>query len=186
MPASSPTQRRGLPLCTSLLTVLLLTPAARSESGVWPRQFASTSGTFIVYQPQPEQLEGEHLSARAAFSLQKADSASVRFGVLWFRARVQVDRDSSLVTESELDVTRVRLPGTPAAEASRYEQMVETEAASWDLSGSLEQLQAEFLFQVLDLHRERRLRHGAVLSRQSEMAGLRHRAEIAELFDRDH
>ena len=54
------------------------------------------------------------------------------------------------------------------------------------LARALQQLQAEFLLQLLDLHGEGRLRHGALLCRHPEMAGLRHRAEIPKLFDRDH
>ncbi len=142
MPASSPTRHRGVPIAASLLFVLLLVPAVSAQEASWPRQFDSTSGTFIVYQPQPEQLGGNLVTARAAFSLQKADAASATFGVLWFQAHVQVDRDSSTVTESDLDVTKVRLPGASAAEAKRYEHLVEAEATGWDLSGSLEELQA--------------------------------------------
>ncbi len=126
----------------SALALLLLAPVARSEGMGWPRQFESTSGTFIVYQPQPEQLDGTTVTARAAFSLQKSDASAPAFGVLWFQARVWVDRDSSTVTESDLDVTKVRLPGASVVEAKRYEHLVEAEATGWDLSVSLEQLQS--------------------------------------------
>ena len=142
MPASNPTRHPGVPIAASLLSVLLLAPLARGQGASWPRQFESTSGTFIVYQPQPEQLTGNRVTARAAFSLQRSNAVAPTFGVLWFEARVQIDRDSSTVTESDLDVTRVRLPGAPVAEANRYEHLVEAEATGWDLSGSLPQLQA--------------------------------------------
>src|SRR5215471_13284501 len=114
---------------------------ARAQSQ-WPRQFDSPSGTFIIYEPQPETLSGDVLGGRLAFSLQRPGSAEPAFGVMWFTERVAIDRDSSTVTAHDLDVTKVRLPGTTADDESRYEHLVEGEAAHWDLSGSLEELQA--------------------------------------------
>src|SRR5439155_1610290 len=49
---------------------------------------------------------------------------------------------SSSVSARHFDVTKVRLPGITPSEASRYESLVESEAANWDLSGSLEELRA--------------------------------------------
>ena len=122
-------------------TLAVATPARAGDPG-WPRQLDSSSGSIVIYQPQPEDLNGDVLTARAAFSLQKSADANPTFGVLWFTERLEIDRDSSTVTARSLDVTKVRLPGITAAEASRYEQIVETEAVRWDLSGSLEELQA--------------------------------------------
>ena len=121
---------------------LAVSSTARAEDPNWPRQLDSSNGSIVIYQPQPEDLNGDVLTARAAFSLQKSADANPTFGVLWFTERLEIDRDSSTVTTRSLDVTKVRLPGITAAEASRYEKIVETEAAGWDLSGSLEELQA--------------------------------------------
>src|SRR5580765_1281667 len=125
-----------------LAAVVLLLPARVRADSVWPRQFDSTSGTLIIYQPQPETLNGDVLTGRLAFSLQRPGSSEPAFGVMWFTERVAIDRDSSTVTPSNLDVTKVRLPGTTPEDESRYEHLVEAEAARWDLSGSLEELQA--------------------------------------------
>jgi hypothetical protein len=135
---------RGAGVAKLLLALGLLAGLGRAQAdeGVWPRQFESDSGSFVIYQPQPEALTGDLLSARAAFSLQKAEDASPVFGVLWFTERIQIDRDSSVVTGADLDVTRVRLPGITTGDASRYEKFVEAEATRWDLSGSLDELRA--------------------------------------------
>jgi hypothetical protein len=135
---------RGAAKCLALLTlVAILAPArpARGDDASWPRQFDSPSGSFVIYQPQPEDLDGDLLSSRAAFSLQRGDAQPV-FGVLWFTEHIEIDRDSSTATGRDLDVLKVRLPGITAAEASRYETLVESEARDWDLSGSLEDLKA--------------------------------------------
>lgn len=119
----------------------LVSPARADDPG-WPRPFASSSGSIVIYQPQAEDLRGDLLSSRAAFSLQKDGEASPTFGVLWFNEQILIDRDSSTVTARNFDVTKVRLPAITAADASRYEHIIEAEAAGWDLSGSLEALQA--------------------------------------------
>jgi hypothetical protein len=130
-------------LCAALLgTTLPLAGTARATVSDWPRQFDSASGTFIIYQPQPETLNGDVLSGRLAFSLQRSSDTQPTFGVMWFTERAFIDRDSSTVAARDFDVTKVRLPGITAADAARYERLVEAEAAGWDLSGSLEELQA--------------------------------------------
>ena len=119
-----------------------MTRPSRAEDAGWPRQFDSTSGAFVIYQPQPETLVGDMLTARAAFSLQQSRDTEPLFGVLWFTETILIDRDSSSVSARHFDVTKVRLPGITPSEASRYESLVESEAANWDLSGSLEELRA--------------------------------------------
>ncbi len=129
----------------ALLTVLAAigwAASARGDESSWPRQFDSSSGSFVIYQPQPEDLDGDLLSCRAAFSLQRTTDAAPLFGVLWFTERIEIDRDSSTVTGRDLDVLKVRLPGITPTQASRYEKLVESEARGWDLSGSLEDLKA--------------------------------------------
>jgi len=126
----------------ALLAAVVLTGPARADQPGWPRQFDSSSGSFVIYQPQPEDLAGDILVSRAAFSLQKNGDANPIFGVLWFNERIQIDRDSSTVTAREFDVTKVRLPGITTAEASDYERRIEREATQWDLSGTVEELQA--------------------------------------------
>ena len=131
------------PLAVLAMAAALAAAApARADDPSWPRQLDSPSGSIVIYQPQPEDLSGDVLTGRAAFSLQKNGDADPTFGVLWFTEHVEIDRDSSTVTVRDLDVTKVRLPSITAAEASRYEKIVEAEAVQWDLSESLEELQA--------------------------------------------
>ncbi|HYQ89222.1 MAG TPA: carbohydrate-binding family V/XII [Candidatus Binatia bacterium] len=125
-----------------LVLALGFAAAARADDSSWPREFGSSSGSFVIYQPQPEDLNGDVLTGRAAFSLQRAGSQSPTFGVLWFTEQIEIDRDSLSVAARNFDVTKVRLPSVTPEEASRYEHLVEAEAAKWDLSGSLEELQS--------------------------------------------
>jgi len=126
----------------ALLTSAGFATSSRADDSSWPRQFDSSSGSFVIYEPQPEDLSGDVLTGRAAFSLQKSGDSNPIFGVLWFTEQIQIDRDSSTVNARGFDVTKVRLPGITPAEASDYEKRVESEAAQWDLSGSLKELQS--------------------------------------------
>src|SRR5882672_7485315 len=108
---------------------------ARAADLGWPREFDSSSGPFVIYQPQPEELNGDVLTGRAAFSLQRSGDASPAFGVLWFTEQIEIDRDSSTVTARNSDVTTVRPPSVTPDQASHYKHLVEAEAAKWDFSG---------------------------------------------------
>ena len=136
-----PTVAYFLAAIAAAASLAVVVPARGDDAG-WPRQFDSSSGSFVIYQPQPEELNGNVLTGRAAFSLKKSDDSTRTYGVLWYTEEIAIDRDSSTVTARDLDVTKVRLPGITPGEASRYEGLVETQAAGWDLSGSLEELQA--------------------------------------------
>jgi hypothetical protein len=92
-------------LSLGLLPLLTAPAPALADDGDWPRAFDSASGSFIIYQPQPETLSGDMLSGRAAFSLQRGGSAEPSFGVLWFTEHIQIDRYSSTVAAREFDVT---------------------------------------------------------------------------------
>src|SRR5690349_24679709 len=117
------------PLLGGMFALVVAAGAARADDSGWPRQFESASGSFVIYQPQPEQLDGDMLSGRAAFSLKKSQDDRPAFGVLWYAEQIEVDRDSSTVWARNLDVTRVRLPGITPEEASRYETIVERQSA---------------------------------------------------------
>jgi len=53
-----------------------------SKAIEWPQQVKTNQGTLIVYQPQPEKLNGNTLIARAAMSFSVSGNDAV-FGVFW-------------------------------------------------------------------------------------------------------
>ena len=69
----------------------------------WPVALDSANGHIEVYQPQPEAMKGDTLTARAAVSLLRPGASAPVFGVAWFTAHVLTDRDTRTV--SVLDVT---------------------------------------------------------------------------------
>ena len=45
----------------------------------WPQEVSGPDGTLVIYQPQPESLKGNRLSARAAISIELPGGAEPVF-----------------------------------------------------------------------------------------------------------
>ncbi|WP_439135360.1 carbohydrate-binding family V/XII [Pseudomaricurvus sp.] len=85
----------------------------------WPQVVDTSEGPLTVYQPQPETLEGNTLSARAAmsFTLKNEDPT---FGVFWFTAKLDTDRSEDQVTVRNLKVSKVKWPESKDAGQQRF------------------------------------------------------------------
>ena len=79
---------------TACLSALLLASPAAFATLEWPQEIDAPEGTIVVYQPQPESLAGNVLGGRAAVQLNFKDQAEPVFGVMWFTARIDTDRES--------------------------------------------------------------------------------------------
>ncbi len=117
------------------------TLAAEQESwGNWPQEISSDQGTVVVYQPQPEQLEGNRLKARAAVAVELKDKKEPVFGAVWFEARLDTDRDERTATIADVTVTNVRFPEQNKDKEKGLKDLLEREMPKWDLSISMDQL----------------------------------------------
>ena len=98
----------------SLLAFCLLslsTAWAQEESiDFWPQEIETTQGIVVVYQPQPEKLEGNKLSGLAAVAVELKDKSEPIFGAIWFEARLDTDRDTRIATIIDITITNVRFP----------------------------------------------------------------------------
>jgi hypothetical protein len=86
---------------------------AGGTDDTWPKQVVSDGNTFSIYQPQIERWQGNELQARAAVGLETAASPQPRFGVIWFSAQTDVDKESRLVTLQNFSLFKIDFPGTP-------------------------------------------------------------------------
>src|SRR5579864_4157268 len=154
-----PCRRIAIILATALLsTAAALAAPAASPSGVgWPRQFTTARGnTVVVYQPQIETLEGAAITGRAAVSVTRKGETAPVFGVVFFTARVSVDRDARTVSLLSLKVSRVRFPDITEAREKAFAALLENEVPSWHLAGSYDR----FLENLKVAERERRSAEG--------------------------
>jgi hypothetical protein len=108
----------------------------------WPVAMDTVNGQIEVYQPQPETMKGDMLTARAVVSLLRPGASTPIFGAAWFTAQVSTDRDTRTVTVLELTVNNVRLPGTTAAEQQNFASIIGEQLTSMEVTCPLDQLMA--------------------------------------------
>jgi hypothetical protein len=130
-------------LLVLVIALLIFAPRmhAQETNFDWPRQIDSSIGQIIMYEPQPDSLDGDTLSGRAAISLQRPSEKEPVFGALWFRSQVAVDRDEGTVTFINIKVLRVRFPDAEADETQKFTDAVESEVPQWELVMSVKQLE---------------------------------------------
>ena len=96
-------------------------------STTWPQELSSDEGTIVVYQPQPENLQGNILTGRAAMSMELKDKKNPIFGVFWFSAQIETDRSNDSASISGIEVTKVGWPDSKDAGEQRFTKVVEDE-----------------------------------------------------------
>jgi len=132
-------------LLVALVTLSAATPAPADEAqggDDWPRQIDAPQGTVLLYQPQPEALQGTTLNGRAAFSLTPRGKTAPVFGALWFTAEVRTDRDQRMLQALRAQVTRVRLPEASPEDEKALAATIEQQLPAWALSVSLDRVTA--------------------------------------------
>src|SRR4051794_23619065 len=108
--------------CVSILLAILganVSCATAQETG-WPLAIQSAPGRVEIYQPQPDSLKGDKLSARAAVSMLPAGASEPTFGAIWFDARVATDRDDRTATIQDVVVKDVRLPEATGPQQQQF------------------------------------------------------------------
>ncbi len=108
----------------------------------WPREIVTDSGTMVVYQPQPDKLDGITLTGRAAVSVVPRGTKEPVFGVVWFTARAQTDRDARTVAIDRIAVTNVRFPDADPARMQRIRALVNPKLEQWQFTIALDRLTA--------------------------------------------
>jgi hypothetical protein len=106
----------------------------------WPREITTSRGNILVYQPQPENLDGNMLNARAAVSIDVDNAGNPVFGVAWFSARLETDRTERTATLADISVTRTRFPQQDEEKAAQLKNLLENEIPKWDMTISMDRL----------------------------------------------
>lgn len=103
----------------------------------WPRRITSGSATLTVYQPQLDQWQGNRLTGRAAVSVQTGATSAPVYGVVWFSARTEVDKEEALVTLNDIRIVRSTLPSD-----HNYVRTLQQDVGNLVRTVPLEQLEA--------------------------------------------
>jgi len=139
MKPRKPTTLIGM-LLVALLCTLASLPAAAQLS--WPQEISAPEGTIVVYQPQPDKLEGNVLSGRAAVQLEINGQEEPTFGALWFTATIETDYDADTALVHNIKITQVRWPDSKDAGEQRLTAIVEGAMPEAGFEISMEQLAA--------------------------------------------
>ncbi|MEM1080434.1 MAG: carbohydrate-binding family V/XII [Pseudomonadota bacterium] len=129
--------------CLAACLCLMSAGYSMSATAVeWPQVISAEEGELVIYQPQPESLEGQTLNGRAAFQIDLNDRDEPIFGVLWFSSRIETDRDNDLVTILDVTVNEVRWPDSRDADEQRLSAVVERSLPATGFDTSLSMLTA--------------------------------------------
>ena len=135
----------------ALFALFLVALSSTANAIEWPQEVVADKGTIIVYQPQPEFLEGNRLRGRAAMSILPVGSEEQIFGTFWFEARVETDRNSDTALVRDLKVTDVRWPDSKDAGEQQFTALVESYIPSAGFEISLERLSASLATAELEI-----------------------------------
>ncbi|MFI5168346.1 MAG: hypothetical protein ACHQQS_17195 [Thermoanaerobaculales bacterium] len=115
------------------------------ENG-WPRVIQSDEEKIVVYQPQLERWQNNHLVGRAAVSVETKANPQTKYGVMWFEARTEVDKETRLVTLDDVVISKVTFPAE-TADQDRYLSVLKGHAPDWSGSISLDRIEAMLTFE---------------------------------------
>jgi hypothetical protein len=79
----------------------------------WPRMIPYQGATILVYQPQLESWQGNVLQAYAAVSIKSTMADRTDYGVIWFKARTEVDKVNRVVALDNFQLTKQNFPSLP-------------------------------------------------------------------------
>lgn len=126
----------------TLLLFCALAAASPHAAIDWPQEITADEGTIVVYQPQPESLDGNVLEGRAAMSLEHNDESDPIFGAFWFAAKIDTDNDAGTAMIHDVKVTNVRWPDSKDAGEQRFTSLIESNIPQAGFEISLERLSA--------------------------------------------
>jgi hypothetical protein len=147
--------RRAVALATGavLSTVLVPAPPARGQApqassrtvasaDAWPREYASSEGKVLFYQPQLDAWDGTKFEAHAAVAIERKNAATgPLYGVIWFSSNTEVDKETRRVTFLDMTIERASFPSAPES-ADRFKAALQTTVPPRTRTITLDRLEA--------------------------------------------
>jgi hypothetical protein len=76
----------------------------------WPRVYTTNGFDFAVYQPQITQWPSNFLEGRFVVAVRPSGTSNETYGVVFFKARTEIDKVNRLVTLEDFAMTKVNFP----------------------------------------------------------------------------
>jgi hypothetical protein len=124
--------------------IFLLSNNQTKGQSQWPKDITTKNGAVItVYQPQIEDMKGNKLEGRAAFSALEKGAADPVFGVFWFTATMITDLDTRMMTLESILIDDVKLPGLDDDQKmEKLKSLLELEMPQWQIVASIDDITA--------------------------------------------
>lgn len=110
----------------------------------WPKEMKLADGSSLtIYQPQPESLNGNKITGRAAVSVKKNTSEEPIFGAIFYAGTITTDKASRMAELETLSITNVKFSGD--AEKDKIDKIsgaIEKEAPTWKIQFSIDDVAA--------------------------------------------
>src|ERR1700733_8819180 len=115
IPATAYRGERMKPVTSFLILAAVTLPPgiAWSQDAGWPRIVNDGGTQVVIYQPQPDSLDGNTLQSRVAVSIKRPADETPLFGALWVIATLDVDRARDLARVRSVKIDRTRFADVP-------------------------------------------------------------------------
>ena len=126
-----------------LFPLLLSGAKLFGQAKFWPKEipFPKTGGKLVMYQPQPDALDGITLSGRAAIAGKEKAADAMVYGAIFFEAKLSTDKDTRKATLESFKITNVKVKGLDDEEKIKsLIKLIETEVPKWDMDISIDEL----------------------------------------------
>lgn len=126
-----------------MLFCVVLGLAVNASAQNWPREFTSTQGKVVLYEPQPQKMEGNRVGGVMAFSLLPNGQKEPKFGAMIFDARLNIDRDTRSYTLESIAIPNLKFSGeNKDLDTAKIKAAIIKDLQNWEVTGSLDELMA--------------------------------------------
>jgi hypothetical protein len=113
----------------------------------WPRVLFVGAGDFAaslsIFEPQIEKWDSYAVEALAAVEVKPVGSDTQQFGVIWIKARTDVDKAARVVALRNIQVTKARFPAAPD-KTNEYLGFIRDQIPFAGMTVALDQFEASF------------------------------------------
>jgi len=97
-------------LLAACLNISFSAAAQEAEESIWPQEIVGEKTKVVIYQPQPESINGDIVQSRAAISIKLKNDPTPIFGAIWLTSYMDIDKSERKIRLVSVEVTNVRLP----------------------------------------------------------------------------
>jgi len=119
-----------------ILIFLSMFISLNASTGSWPKEIELQNYTFIIYQPQPQGLEGNKLKVLTAISLESNTNPEPVFGAMWFEAQVSVNKSNNRASLDNFKLNKLQFTYDDKKKIEQLTQLIESRMPqlSFDIS----------------------------------------------------